>query len=229
MHVISNLTTSSIGRGLLATTSPATAFSLVNLPDLSSLVAPDLYSPHPLAPHDTITDAVSVAGLIFERCVDVPPRQRQELRSDLEGLRLIREPTWPPSQISRPDWSISRRSNIPSSCCVLDVPPGPTPRQILTWRSRFDTAAAYHPWLKVARREDRVSFIRVPPSAVGSGIIARRELEFGVPHGPANELAPKWWPWTSWSRRRATMNCIRRASTFFCPNATGCVWSLRAL
>ena len=72
---------------------------------------------------------------------------------------------------------------------VLDVPPGPTPRQILTWRSRFDTAAAYHPWLKVARREDRREFH--PRAALGGGKRnhCARELEFGVPHGPANELA----------------------------------------
>jgi hypothetical protein len=42
----------------------------------------------------------------------------------------------------------------------------------------------------VARPEDRRdALIRVPPSAVAAGIIAQRELTWGVPHGPANVLA----------------------------------------
>jgi phage tail sheath protein FI len=42
----------------------------------------------------------------------------------------------------------------------------------------------------VARRDDsRDALVRVPPSAVAAGLIARSELLFGVPHGPANALA----------------------------------------
>jgi phage tail sheath protein FI len=75
---------------------------------------------------------------------------------------------------------------------LLDVPPGLSQRQILRWRSRFATswAAAYHPWLRVSRADDRRdALIRVNPSAVAAGLIARQELLFGVPHGPANALA----------------------------------------
>ncbi|MDQ6612019.1 MAG: phage tail sheath subtilisin-like domain-containing protein, partial [Gemmatimonadota bacterium] len=51
-------------------------------------------------------------------------------------------------------------------------------------------AAAYHPWLKVARGDDtRDPAIAINPSAVAAGIIARREIERGVQYGPANELA----------------------------------------
>ena len=60
------------------------------------------------------------------------------------------------------------------------------------WRTAQASAyvAAYHPWLLVSRADDRRdALIRVPPSAVAAGIVARREHLYGVPHGPANELA----------------------------------------
>jgi hypothetical protein len=77
---------------------------------------------------------------------------------------------------------------------LLDVPPGLDQRGILRWRQRFASswAAAYHPWLRLAltsEEPDRETPMRIGPAAVAAGIIARRELEYGVPHGPANELA----------------------------------------
>jgi len=63
---------------------------------------------------------------------------------------------------------------------------------MLYWRAQFDSAyaAAYHPWLKVARPEDRRdALVLVNPSAIAAGIIAKREIELGVPHGPANVVA----------------------------------------
>jgi phage tail sheath protein FI len=42
----------------------------------------------------------------------------------------------------------------------------------------------------VSRRDDRRdALIRVNPSAVAAGIIADREVAFGIPHGPANVIA----------------------------------------
>ena len=75
---------------------------------------------------------------------------------------------------------------------LLDVPPRIRPRQALAWRAQLSSmwAAAYHPWLRVARLDDgRDALVRVNPSAVAAGIIARQEIAFGVQHGPANVLA----------------------------------------
>lgn len=75
---------------------------------------------------------------------------------------------------------------------LLDVPNGiPTPT-LLRWRADFDTsfAAAYHPWLGVPREDDPArTLVDVPPSAFAAGIIAARERRYGLPWGPANELA----------------------------------------
>jgi hypothetical protein len=95
---------------------------------------------------------------------------------------------------------------------LLDVPQRLDVRGIVRWRASFDTsyAAAYHPWLEVVRdtgaNQEQTTLpsgplIRtlissgpperqqVPPSAFAAGIIAARELRFGLPWGPANELA----------------------------------------
>jgi hypothetical protein len=75
---------------------------------------------------------------------------------------------------------------------LLDVPSGLQTGAIASWRAGFDSsfAAAYHPWLAVTRtagtRQERRD---VPPSAFAAGIVAARERRFGLPWGPANELA----------------------------------------
>jgi hypothetical protein len=71
---------------------------------------------------------------------------------------------------------------------LLDVPPGLRPRRILDWRARFDSsfAGSYHPWLRVGDGDPRAP---LPPSGIAAGLIAKREMRFGLPHGPANELA----------------------------------------
>lgn len=73
---------------------------------------------------------------------------------------------------------------------LLDVPDGLSAQQISEWRAGFESsyAAAYHPWLAVARGRDLVA-VAVPPSAFAAGIVADRELRLGLPWGPANELA----------------------------------------
>jgi len=62
---------------------------------------------------------------------------------------------------------------------------------VARFRSRFDSSwcALYHPWLAVATPDDgRDAWVPVPPAAAAAGIIAARELAFGIPHGPANEI-----------------------------------------
>ncbi|MGB7922046.1 MAG: phage tail sheath C-terminal domain-containing protein [Pyrinomonadaceae bacterium] len=169
--------------------------SLTQLSDLSSVVVPDLYSPAPLVAVESILDPVSLAGPTFERCVDLPPApvSQDSASFDLEGLRL--DPLLPGdlAEISSLQARLVEFAELMRSFVVLlDVPPGLSQRKIMQWRAPFNSsyAAAYHPWLMVARRDDkRDALIRVPPSAVAAGIIAQQETAFGVPHGPANVIA----------------------------------------
>jgi phage tail sheath protein FI len=75
---------------------------------------------------------------------------------------------------------------------LLDVPSGMQLRGITDWRSRFESsfAAAYHPWLGVPRpAAEAGGSVAVPASSFAAGIIAARERRFGLPWGPANEIA----------------------------------------
>lgn len=169
--------------------------ALAQLPDLALLAVPDLYSPAPLTETESIDDPVSLAGPAFERCVDLPPEapKAEDSTEELEGLRLDPKQAQDLEKITRHQRRLVDFADA-TRCltALLDVPPGLTQRQIITWRSAFDSsyAAAYHPWLKVSRRDDsRDVLIRVPPSAAAAGIIARREVYFGVQHGPANVIA----------------------------------------
>lgn len=169
--------------------------ALTQLADLSLVVVPDLYSPQPLAPLEIITDPVSLAGPEFARCIRVEPKRAEQTKPqyDLAGLRL--NPKLPAERaiiIALQQQLVNLAEALQSFVVLLDVPPGLTQRQMLQWRTAFNSAyaAAYHPWLQVARRDDsRDAIVRVPPSAVAAGIIAKQELAFGVPQGPANVLA----------------------------------------
>lgn len=168
--------------------------ALTSISELSLVVVPDLYSPSPLVAVEKILDPVSLAGPDFETCVEVRPlRGRQEQSvEDLEGLRL--DPRIPEelAQITELQARLVEFADLMQSFVVLlDVPPGLSQRQMMAWRAPFNSsyAAAYLPWLTVSRRDDsRDALVRVPPSAAAAGIIARQELAFGVPHGPANVL-----------------------------------------
>jgi hypothetical protein len=171
------------------------AHSLVQLPDLALVAAPDLYSPRPLVERKKLEDPVSLAGPAFTRCVDQPARpiEPEAPEPDLTGLRL--DPKVPEDletitglQLRLVDLADRVRSFV----VLLDVPTGLTGQRILKWRSRFQSsyAAAYHPWLAVSRRDDsRDARVPLPPSAAAAGIIAQAENTFGVPHGPANVIA----------------------------------------
>ena len=169
--------------------------ALTQLSDLALVVVPDLYSPMPLAPLENITDPISLAGPEFARCVKVEPKRDEQTKPqyDLAGLRL--NPKLPAERaliIALQQRLVDLAEVLQSFVTLLDVPPGLTQRQMLQWRTAFNStyAAAYHPWLQVARRDDsRDAIVRVPPSAAAAGIIARQELAFGVPQGPANVLA----------------------------------------
>lgn len=166
--------------------------SIVDLPDVSLVVAPDLYSPGPLAPIELIVSPPSLAGAEFAECVaPVAAPPQGDPAEDLTGLRL--DPTQDLDQIAALQRRLTDLADaLESFIVLLDVPPGLSRRRMLYWRGKFDTAyaAAYYPWLNVARTDDRRdALVRVNPSAAAAGIIAQRERQFGVPFGPANVLA----------------------------------------
>jgi hypothetical protein len=168
--------------------------ALTHLAELSLVVVPDLYSPDTFLPSQNVIEVVSLAGDEFAPCVDPPsPDLQAKNQYKLLGLRL--DPRLPGEleQIIAQQKRLEYLADSLRSFVVLiDVPPGLNQRQILNWRSRFDSAfaAAYHPWLRVSRRDDsRDSAVPVPPSSVAAGVIARQELAFGVPQGPANVVA----------------------------------------
>lgn len=166
--------------------------ALAELDDLSLLVVPDLYSPGPLVASEPVVDPVGFAGAAFADCVTPPPVPVQAPPpEDLTGLR--RDPGTDLEDIIGLQSRLTVFADqLHSLEVLLDVPPGLSQRRILTWRGRFDCAyaAAYHPWPVMAPHEDaRGALVAVPPSAFAAGIIAQREHQFGVAHGPANALA----------------------------------------
>jgi len=168
------------------------AHSLAEIPDVSLVVAPDLYAPGPLAPVEPIVDPRIFAGAQFAECIEPPPGATQaQPADDLYGLRL--DPVQDLDTIA----ALQRRladlaEELRSFIVLLDVPPGLSQRKILAWRGRFTSAwcAGYHPWVNMAPADDpRHRPVAVNPAAVAAGIIARREIELGVAYGPANVLA----------------------------------------
>ena len=166
--------------------------SLVDLDDLALLVAPDLYSPGPLAPIESIVDPRGFAGADFAECVTPPaPPPQGPPAEDLYGLRL--DPVADLDRIAALQRRLSDLADqLQSLIVLLDMPPGLSQRRMLYWRGKFDSAyaAAYHPWIRMAPADDpRQRLIAVNPAALAAGIIAQREQQFGVAHGPANVIA----------------------------------------
>ena len=163
--------------------------SLGMLDDLSIVVAPDLYEPGVLPPLELVVDDISRSG-DFELCPRRQPAHQDVAPGQLDGLLL--DPILDFETIV--SWQrrlVDLADTLASFIVLLDVPPRIGQRRILDWRSRFNSAfaAAYHPWLEVARADLRNSIVRVNPSAVAAGIIAQQELAGGVQQGPANLIA----------------------------------------
>jgi hypothetical protein len=164
--------------------------ALTDVSDVSLVCIPDLYSPGPIAPIDAILDEGG-AGAEFTECVDVPKMTQAEPPEELDGLRL--DPATQLDAIIALQRTVVELADVLQSFIVLlDVPPQISQPRFLYWRTAFDSAyaATYHPWVLVARADDRRdAIVSVNPSAVAAGIIARREIELGIPHGPANVIA----------------------------------------
>lgn len=169
--------------------------ALKHLSDLSSVVVPDLYVPESLPEQADVSDESSLAGASFEPCVDLVAVSEASVSAghELEGLLL--NPGLPDELdtiTALQKRLVEVADTLRKFVVLLDVPPGLSQRQILRWRAHFHSsyAAAYYPWLKVANLDDqRDVLIRINPSAAAAGIIAKQELLFGVPQGPANVIA----------------------------------------
>jgi hypothetical protein len=164
--------------------------ALADVAEVALVATPDLYHPAPAVESQAILTPPSLAGPEFAECVAfVAAGPQAPPAPGLDGLLL--DPRIPADletiaalQQRAVDFAEERRRFI----VLLDVPPGLRPRRILDWRARFDSAfaAAYHPWLRVGDGDPRTP---LPPAGVAAGLIAKRELLFGLSHGPANELA----------------------------------------
>ena len=169
--------------------------ALTLLDDLSSVVVPDLYVPEHLAAPEAVHDLRSLAGPNFAPCVKVQELVGSTIvkEHNLDGLLLDPDIPEELETITQLQQEIVALAQLLGRFIVLlDVPPGLTQKQILRWRSHFRSsfAAAYHPWLIISNTEDRRNvLIRINPAATAAGIIAKQEIAFGVPHGPANVIA----------------------------------------
>ncbi len=168
--------------------------ALTHLPDLSTVVLPDLYVPEPLPEQQPVHDLPSLAGSDFGPCVKVRKDTGASANKTHELDGLLLDPSIPDDLemiVSLQQKLVSLADQLEQFVVLLDVPPGLERQRVLRWRSRFRSsyAAAYHPWLLIANHEDkRDKLILINPAAAAAGVIARQEIEFGVPHGPANVI-----------------------------------------
>jgi hypothetical protein len=167
--------------------------AFLGTPEVATLVVPDLYSPGPLAPVEPIVEPPTLAGPEFGPCVVLPPPAEQD-NPPPELVGLFLDPLDPAdfdAIVGLQSRLVDLAEVTGAFAVLLDVPPGLPHRRVLDWRARFGSsyAAAYHPWLLVARPDDqRDALILLPPSAVAAGLIASRERLFGIPHGPWNAI-----------------------------------------
>jgi hypothetical protein len=164
-------------------------------PEISSVTIPDLYCPESMPDIVAENSVVSLAGDEFAPCVPIATQVEDALvLPDINQLCL--DPSIPADlqriielQKAFVDFADLQKSWV----ALLDVPPGLRPREMQAWRARFNSSytAAYFPWLYTAADEaNREQRILLNPAAVAAGVIANRERQNGVHHGPANELVP---------------------------------------
>lgn len=177
------------GGGLMALAVPeAQTVAGEGLAAVTQVVVPDLYMPAALLPDEEAASPDLGAGASFGACVTVTvptaPPAASMAPSALTGLIL--DPRKPAELAAITGWqqAVVAFCEATRRIALIDVPPGLSHGAVERWRAAFDSSwvAAYHPWLR-----DRRGL--VPPSAVAAGIVARREREWGLQVGPANEVA----------------------------------------
>ena len=165
------------------------------LTDLSALVVPDLYVPEPMEEQEDIHDYSLPVNSRFAPCPECQADLTEPPPKEIALKKLRLDPLLPDelNTITELQKKLVAFAEACSNFVVLlDVPPKLDAKKILHWRACFRSsyAAAYGPWLRTFRTEDRRNrLILLNPSAVAAGIIAAQELRFGVPHGPANRTA----------------------------------------
>ncbi len=125
--------------------------------------------------------------------MDIEVGEQEAQVPDLPGLQLDPNDPVELEEIVGHQRRLAELATLTQAFVVLlDVPPGLDQSRIVRWRGRFDTsyAAAYCPWLEIVRSlVGGLAKTTMNPSAFAAGIVASRELRFGVPFGPSNELA----------------------------------------
>ena len=163
-------------------------------PEIATLIVPDLYCPEPIPEKQDISDPVSLATAEFKECFDLPEANPPE-ENPPDPYPLCLDPGVADDRekiITLQKQLVDFAETIRDFVVLLDVPPGLNESEIFAWRSHFNSsfAAAYLPWIKISRREDAAdSLILLNPSTAAAGILAQTEIQFGVPHGPANKIA----------------------------------------
>jgi uncharacterized protein len=174
--------------------------AVLTVPEIGMLTVPDLYArplPRPVSPAVSRPDF----GICDHQPPEPPPTRLCELELDPSSGPDLLEIVNRQRDVAR---LAARQTTF---VALLDVPPELSEGLQQRWRAALAAAlasdqgeahgreidpsysAAYHPWILVDRPDDgRNMQIAIPPSAVAAGIIARRERELGLPHGPANEL-----------------------------------------
>jgi len=179
--------------------------ALADAPQVASVVVPDLYHPAALFEPELVDELDTDLGSDdWQRCLELEVPEQPDPDDDADPIdasalaNLILDPRNPGDlkAIIAAQRRVIEHGEALGLVALLDVPPGLRQREILAWRQQLSSswAAAYHPWLRLARGSDEQrpqteGPMRLGPSAVAAGIIAERELAFGVPHGPANALA----------------------------------------
>jgi hypothetical protein len=173
--------------------------ALADIDDVTHLVVPDLYVPANWL-SEVDNGATDVAGAEFARCVETTalPSISTAPPTTLTGLILDPRSSSDLARIAQLQSDVvAFCEDTQSLVALIDVPPGLSQGQAERWRGNFDSSwcAAYHPWLAPSRRAFDVTddgahaLRRIPPSAVAAGIVARKEMRYGVQWGPANEIA----------------------------------------
>ena len=170
--------------------------ALADAPEVASVVVPDLYHPQSLLVDQPVLDEPEdLDSDDWQTCLELEPQPVESQAPQPDALeQLIVDVDAEIDAIIERQQRVVALAEQLQIVALLDIPPGLDQRGILAWRQRFSSswAAAYHPWLRLATPSDepeRETPMRIGPAAIAAGIIARRELQYGVPHGPANELA----------------------------------------
>ena len=164
---------------------------LLRVPEVASLVVPDLYSPAPVPVTEPVADPPTFAGATFGACIEVPG-----------SLAVTPPPAGPgrapprPARRHRPGHhrhaaepgGVLRRGAQGRRPARRAAGPDAAGDPAVAGALRLLLCGGLSSVAACAAASAGSPLVTVNPSAFAAGIIARTELVHGVPHGPANEL-----------------------------------------